>query len=68
YINSDSSFSYNSDTDLPMVGITVTTSPNLSLYSIVVFPAASKPTMSSLTSFCPNHFLIKEFPILIKLI
>ena len=30
--------------DLPMVGIVVTISPNLSLYRIVVFPAASNPT------------------------
>ncbi len=28
----------------PMVGIVVTTSPSFSLYKIVVFPAASRPT------------------------
>ena len=28
---------------LPIVGIVVTTSPSFSLYSVVVFPAASKP-------------------------
>lgn len=31
-------------TYLPIVGIVVTISPNLSLYKIVVFPAASNPT------------------------
>ena len=30
-------------TNLPKVGIVVTSSPNFSLYSIVVFPAASSP-------------------------
>ena len=30
---------------VPMVGIVVTTSPNLSLYKIVVLPAASRPTV-----------------------
>ena len=29
---------------IPIVGIVVTISPNFSLYNIVVFPAASKPT------------------------
>ena len=30
---------------VPIVGIVVTTSPSLSLYKIVVFPAASSPTV-----------------------
>mmetsp|Transcript_54219 Transcript_54219/g.100205 ORF Transcript_54219/g.100205 Transcript_54219/m.100205 type:complete len:93 (+) Transcript_54219:598-876(+) len=32
----------------PMVGIVDTTSPSLSLYKIVVFPAASNPTIKIL--------------------
>lgn len=39
---------------LPIVGMVVTISPSLSLYKIVVFPAASRPTMSILISFFPN--------------
>jgi len=31
---------------LPIVGMVVTISPNLSLYKIVVLPAASNPTKS----------------------
>ena len=30
--------------NIPIVGIVVTISPNLSLYKIVVLPAASRPT------------------------
>ncbi|TNN35323.1 hypothetical protein EYF80_054512 [Liparis tanakae] len=37
-----------------MVGIVVTTSPSLSLYRMVVFPAASRPTIRILISFLPN--------------
>lgn len=48
--------------DLPMVGIVVTISPNLSLYRIVVLPAASKPTINILISFLPKRPLNK-FPI-----
>lgn len=35
----------NSSVLLPMVGMVVTISPSLSLYSIVVLPAASRPTV-----------------------
>lgn len=37
-----------------MVGIVVTTSPSFSLYNIVVFPAASRPTMRILISLWEN--------------
>lgn len=40
---------------LPMVGIVVTISPSLSLYKIVVFPAASSPTIKMRISFLPNR-------------
>lgn len=40
--------------DSPIVGIVVTISPSLSLYKIVVFPAASRPTIRILISFFPN--------------
>ena len=40
--------------NLPMVGIVVTISPSFSLYRIVVFPAASKPTINILISFLLN--------------
>lgn len=49
-----------------MVGIVVTISPNLSLYKIVVLPAASKPTINILISFLPKRPLnkfAKTFPI-----
>lgn len=49
-----------------MVGIVVTISPNLSLYKIVVLPAASKPTINILISFLPKRPLNKfanTFPI-----
>lgn len=39
---------------LPIVGMVVTTSPSFSLYRIVVFPAASSPTMRMRISFFPN--------------
>jgi hypothetical protein len=35
-----------------MVGIVVTTSPSLSLYRMVVLPAASRPTIRMRISFC----------------
>ena len=38
------SYPFSSLTNLPMVGIVVTISPSLSLYRIVVLPAASNPT------------------------
>ena len=34
-------------TNLPMVGMVVTISPSLSLYRIVVLPAASRPTLEN---------------------
>ena len=46
---------------IPMVGIVVTISPSLSLYRIVVLPAASKPTIRmpvivvSILSFAAGH-------------
>ena len=40
---------------LPMVGIVVTISPSLSLYRIVVLPAASRPTIRMRISFLPNR-------------
>ena len=39
---------------VPIVGIVVTISPSFSLYRIVVFPAASKPTIKILISFFPQ--------------
>lgn len=39
---------------LPIVGMVVTISPSFILYNIVVFPAASSPTMRILISFLPN--------------
>lgn len=38
------STSWYTTASLPMVGIVVTISPNFSLYRMVVFPAASRPT------------------------
>lgn len=51
--------------DSPMVGIVVTISPSLSLYKMVVFPAASSPTIRILISFLPNNLLkrLAKFPI-----
>ena len=39
----------------PIVGIVVTISPNFSLYRMVVFPAASKPTIKMRISFLPQR-------------
>merc|ERR1711934_1316840 len=38
----------------PIVGIVVTISPSFSLYRMVVFPAASSPTMRILICFLPK--------------
>ena len=38
----------------PMVGMVVTTSPSLSLYKMVVLPAASNPTIRIRISFCTH--------------
>ena len=38
---------FSSLTNLPMVGMVVTISPSLSLYRIVVLPAASNPTKTN---------------------
>jgi len=38
-----------------MVGMVVTTSPNLSLYKMVVFPAASNPTIKNSHLFFAEH-------------
>lgn len=46
--------------DAPIVGMVVTISPSLSLYRIVVFPAASRPTIKIRISFLP-HSLSKSF-------
>lgn len=46
----------------PIVGIVVTISPSLSLYRIVVFPAASKPTIKIRISLLPQS-LSKSFEI-----
>ena len=40
-------------TAVTAVGTELTTSPNLSLYKIVVFPAASSPSINILISFLP---------------
>lgn len=42
---------------LPIVGIVVTISPSLSLYKMVVLPAASSPTIRMRISFFPNILL-----------
>ncbi|KAL4590737.1 hypothetical protein LXL04_003679 [Taraxacum kok-saghyz] len=42
---------------VPMVGMVVTISPNLSLYKIVVLPAASRPTIRIRISFLANKRL-----------
>lgn len=39
---------------LNLLGIVVTTSPTCSLYSIVVFPAPSRPRIRILLSFWPT--------------
>ena len=43
-----------------MVGIVVTISPSFSLYRMVVFPAASRPTIRMRISFLP-HSLSNSF-------
>lgn len=51
---------------IPIVGIVVTISPSFNLYKMVVFPAASKPTIKIRISFFPNkdlNKLAKRFPI-----
>ena len=45
---------------LPMVGMVVTISPSLSLYKIVVFPAASSPTIKILICFLAKSRLKSE--------
>ena len=44
-----------------MVGMVVTISPSLSLYRMVVLPAASRPTMRIRISFFANS-LLNSFP------
>lgn len=51
----------------PIVGIVVTISPSFNLYSIVVFPAASRPTIRILISFLEkniftNRDIVKPIP------
>lgn len=46
---------------LPMVGMVVTISPSFSLYRMVVFPAASRPTIKMRISFFPIR-LLRRFP------
>ena len=51
-----------------MVAMVVTISPSFSLYRIVVFPAASRPTMRMRISFLPKRPLkrfAKIFPMLV---
>lgn len=53
-----------------MVGIVVTISPSFSLYRMVVFPAASRPTIRIRISFLPNrplNRLANTFPMVTKL-
>ena len=55
----------------PMVGIVVTISPSFSLYRIVVFPAASRPTMRMRISVLPKrplNIVWNKFPILAALV
>ena len=40
---------------VPIVGIVVTISPSFSLYRMVVFPAASRPTIRMRISFFPHN-------------
>ena len=52
--------------NIPIVGMVVTISPSFSLYKMVVFPAASKPTIRIRISFFPKRLLnnfSKTFPI-----
>ena len=53
----------------PTVGIVLTDWPSLSLYKIVVFPAASKPSIRIRISLLPNtekriYYLVKDIPFL----
>ena len=51
---------------LPIVGMVVTISPSLSLYKMVVLPAASRPTISMRISFLAKSrlkSLVKDSPI-----
>ena len=53
----------------PMVGIVHTFSPSLNLYKMVVFPAASKPTMLILDWILPKSLFIiwlNKIPILMR--
>lgn len=53
-----------------MVGMVVTISPSFSLYRMVVFPAASRPTIRILISFLPKrplNKLAKTFPMVTNL-
>ena len=52
--------------NIPIVGMVVTISPSLSLYRMVVLPAASRPTIRIRISFLP-HILSKSFEILIPI-
>jgi len=52
------------------VGMVVTISPSLSLYNMVVLPAASRPTMRIRISFFAKSrlkSLVKDNPILLQL-
>ena len=52
--------------NIPIVGMVVTISPSLSLYNMVVLPAASRPTISIRISFFANNrlnSLVKDNPI-----
>lgn len=51
---------------IPIVGMVVTISPSLSLYKMVVLPAASRPTMRIRISFLAKSrlkSLVKDSPI-----
>lgn len=52
---------------LPMVGMVVTISPSFSLYRMVVFPAASRPTIRMRISFFPIR-LLRRFPKILPMI
>ena len=56
-----------SSEQLPIVGMVVTISPSLSLYRIVVLPAASRPTIKILISFLPKRPL-KRFANMLPMI
>lgn len=52
---------------IPIVGMVVTISPSLSLYNMVVLPAASRPTIRILISFLAKSrlkSLVKDSPII----